>query len=329
VWIFNYARLHKATGGFAEENKIRAGDAGGVNRAEGLVTKSGCYRVERLDEGNMQRLPKVLQELQLLIGCPDTNLLPVRGLSFDDIFCTVTEIMDGGCLEDRLFPQAEDAMQRLKLVGVVVGVERPKALIWQERLRIGAEIAAELEHLHTRKPAILRRDLKPANVLLDAKLHAKLGVAGLARVCQDDQTKPGTSALMSGFMDPDYKGLFNKWCDGYALGVTLLMLLTGRREREDRETLVDFCSRRDAEELADEDCQWPTNVARGMLEVARGLVALDQGNGTSVPDACRKLKKMALEKDAMFEQGAENHRTPKGRRRSAAAAAKARQVARD
>ena len=206
--------------------------------------------------------------------------------------------MRGGCLEDRMFPRAEGAARRLELVGAGA---RPAALVWAVRLRVGAEVAAALEYLHTadaaaHKPAILHRDLKPANVLLDADLHARLGDAGLARVRPAGQDHVSvTLAGTPGFMDPYYlqTGEFDESCDGYALGMTLLMLLTGRREREGRETLVDFCSGRDAEVLADAGCQWPPNVARGMLEVARGLMAQPRRDRISVPDARGRLEELA------------------------------------
>ena len=305
--MFFGAELEAVTGGFAEEMCIGGGGFGRVYKAVGLVAGSDvCYAVKRLDQDSMQGLPEVLQEVQVLGGRRHPNVLPLFGFSVEGVVrlgaggwvCLVTKLMRGGCLDDRMFPLADGAARRLELVGAGA---RPAALVWAVRLRVGAEVAAGLEYLHTpdaaaHKPAILHRDLKPANVLLDADLHARLGDAGLARVRPDNQTHLSvTLAGTFGFMDPNYMhtGQFDESCDGYALGVTLLMLLTGRREREGRETLVDFCSGRDAEVLADAGCQWPPNVARGMLEVARGLMAQPRRDRISVPDARGRLEELA------------------------------------
>jgi serine/threonine protein kinase len=299
VRIFYFAALEAVTNGFARERKVGGGGFGGVYKAVGLVPGSDrCYAVKKLDEGSMQGNSEFLQEVQVLGGCWHPNLLPLFGFSFDRVFCVITVIMRGGCLEDRMFPLAEGAARRLELVGAGV---QPAALMWTVRLRVGAEIAAGLEYLHTpdaaaHKPAILHRDLKPANVLLDADLHARLGDAGLARVRPDGQSHLSvTLAGTSGFMDPNYlqTGHFDERCDGYSLGVTLLMLLTGRRERNGGVTLVNFCMGRNAEVLADTTCQWPPNVAQGMLEVARRLVTDPRHDRISVADARRRLEELA------------------------------------
>jgi hypothetical protein len=157
--IFYHARLAAATGGFAEERKIGAGGFGGVCKAAGLVAG---------DEGSMQGLPEVLREVQALGARRHPNVLPLFGFSSDGAVCVVTVLMRGGCLEDRMFPLAEGVTRRL---GLVRAGARPAALVWALRLRVGAEVAAGLEYLHTpdaaqHRPAILHRDLKPANVLL-------------------------------------------------------------------------------------------------------------------------------------------------------------------
>ena len=295
-----HARLEAATGGFAEERRIGAGGFGGVYKAIGLVAGlDRCFAVKRLDADSMQGTTELLQEVVVLGGCLHAHVLPLFGFSADGAFCVVTVLMCGGSLQDRIFPLAEGASRRLELVGAGA---RPAALVWAVRLRVGAEVAAGLEYLHTpdaaaHKPAILHRDLKPANVLLDADLHARLGDAGLARAKVGGQSLQTSMHLVGtpGFLDPNYQntGRFDESCDGYALGVTLLMLLTGRRAWEGQETLIDFCTERNADMLADPHCHWPSEAAEGVLEVARGLVATPRRNRISVADARRRLEALA------------------------------------
>ncbi|KAJ1490322.1 kinase-like domain-containing protein, partial [Baffinella frigidus] len=220
----------------------------------------------------MQGQLEFLQEVQIL-GRHE-KLLPLWGFSADRApggtgggVCLVSPLMNGGSLEDRLFPFSEGASARLALLGVP---PQPAPLAWDVRLRIGAEIASALEYLHaieaeTHKPQVFHRDVKPANVLLDADLHVRLGDVGLARA----QAGGGTHITFTqvsgttGFLDQNYSntGQYDASCDGFSFGVVLLMLLTGRRAFEGGETLVEFCMGVLADVLADFRCGWPRSVA--------------------------------------------------------------------
>lgn len=76
-----------------------------------------------------------------------------------------------------------------------------------------------------------RQDIKPANILLDADMHARLADVGLARMQMNNMTHVSFTQLAGtkGFLDPNYMqtGHFDASADGYALGVTILMCLTG------------------------------------------------------------------------------------------------------
>jgi serine/threonine protein kinase len=163
----------------------------------------------------MQGQLEFLQEVQVLGGCHHENLLRLLAFSADRApqraggsVCLVSPLMRGGSLEDRLFPRAHGASARLALLGAA---PQPAPLPWDVRLRICAQIASGLEYLHaveaeTHKPQVFHRDVKPANVLLDDDLHARLGDVGLARAQEGGThisfTHPGGTL---GFLDPNYQ----------------------------------------------------------------------------------------------------------------------------
>jgi serine/threonine protein kinase len=59
--------------------------------------------------------------------------------------------------------------------------QKDKPLSWQKRFTIGIEVLRAIVYLHQRKPAILHRNIKFENVLLDLDDHACLSDVGLAR----------------------------------------------------------------------------------------------------------------------------------------------------
>ncbi|KAL4172009.1 hypothetical protein KRP22_007185 [Phytophthora ramorum] len=86
----------------------------------------------------------------------------------------------------------------------------------QQLTRIAAEVANGMRFLHSRRPAVIHRDLKSANVLLDAKGVAKLCDFGLVR------TKFTTAGTPS-YMPPELLSgqPFSKSVDVFMFGILL------------------------------------------------------------------------------------------------------------
>lgn len=117
--------------------------------------------------------------------------------------------------------EGEDLRQRMERTGNITE---------EEAILIGASICDALTYLHTRKPAILHRDLKPGNVKITPDGHIFLVDFGLAKVLHGSQaTTTGARAMTPGYSPPEQYGTArtDPRTDIYSLGATLYAALSG------------------------------------------------------------------------------------------------------
>lgn len=100
-----------------------------------------------------------------------------------------------------------------------------------EAVRIMCELLAALDYAHVQ--GIVHRDVKPANVMLDAGDRVKLTDFGVARVtnANQDRTMPGTMVGTPSYMSPEQilGTAVGSRTDIFAAGVILYQFLTGKR----------------------------------------------------------------------------------------------------
>ena len=90
------------------------------------------------------------------------------------------------------------------------------------------QIADALSYLHSQKPPIIYRDMKPANVMLKPEGNIKIIDFGIAREYKEQNLADTTVLGTKGYAPPEqYSGQTDPRSDIYALGMTMHHLLTG------------------------------------------------------------------------------------------------------
>ena len=301
------ARVHPAVAaGQLERRRDRAAEGG--PRYDSPDKLVAVKRLRHEDgECALQRRAEFVQEMLVLGACSHVNLMPLLAFSAEPShsICLVFPLMTGGNLEDRLLRHTASAMRRLCMLASEDVARTAGALTWQQRLHVLLGAGRALAYLHATddvrgKPPILHRDVKAANVLLDGMGNAKLSDAGLARLApelQGDATHISSANICGthGFVDPAYQqtGRIDASSDGYALGVCMLMCVTGWAALDASQhepVLVNRChevlsllapppSGGEGEgpdsmirEIADVEAGWPVQVLKELLRVAAALL---------------------------------------------------------
>ncbi|XP_023543329.1 probable LRR receptor-like serine/threonine-protein kinase At1g06840 isoform X1 [Cucurbita pepo subsp. pepo] len=225
VKAFSFKEMQSATGNFNRSTQVGQGGYGKVYK--GILSDNSVVAIKRAEEGSLQGQKEFLTEIELLSRLHHRNLVSLIG------YCDeageqmlVYEFMPNGTLRDWLSGFEFSAKSRTTV-----------NLNFRMRLQIALGSAKGILYLHTEaNPPIFHRDIKARNILLDAKLTAKVADFGLSRLAPDldfEGDVPGHISTVvkgtPGYLDPEYfltRKLTDK-SDVYSLGVVLLELLTG------------------------------------------------------------------------------------------------------
>ncbi|XP_050216742.1 probable receptor-like protein kinase At1g80640 isoform X2 [Mercurialis annua] len=215
--FIDYKVLEKGTKSFGDENLLGIGGFGYVYKA--VLENDKHVAVKKLDCVGDDAHREFENEVELLSKMNHPNIISLMGYSVhEEMGFIVYELMPNGSLEDLLH-----------------GPSGGSSLSWHMRLKIALDTARGLEYLHEFcKPAVIHRDLKSSNILLDSNFNAKLSDFGLAVADNSHNRSKLKLSGTVGYVAPEYMldGELTEKSDVYAFGVVLLELLLGRRPVE-------------------------------------------------------------------------------------------------
>ncbi|KAB5524836.1 hypothetical protein DKX38_022585 [Salix brachista] len=213
---FTHADILKATGNFSESRIIGKGGFGTVYR--GVLPGGREVAVKKLQREGVEGEKEFRSEMEVLtgngFGWPHPNLVTLYGWCLDGTEkILVYEYMEGGSLEDLISDRTR--------------------LTWRRRIDIAIDVASALVFLHHEcYPAIVHRDVKASNVLLDKDGKARVTDFGLARFVDVGDSHVSTMVAGTvGYVAPEYGQTFHATTKGdvYSFGVLSMELATGRR----------------------------------------------------------------------------------------------------
>ncbi|KAF5740559.1 putative Receptor-like kinase in in flowers 3 [Tripterygium wilfordii] len=215
---FTIEEIKKATNNFSRDKIIGMG--GYANVYKGILEDRTMVALKRFKNCSAIGDANFAHEVEVFASVRHANIVTLRG------YCTtaapaegcqriiVCDLVQNGSLHDHLFQPGK------------------KKLSWPVRQKIAIGTARGLAYLHFGlNPAVIHRDVKASNILLDEAFEPKLADFGLAKFTPDGFSHLSTKVAGTlGYVSPEYAlyGQLTEKSDVYSFGVVLLELLSGK-----------------------------------------------------------------------------------------------------
>ncbi|XP_074343552.1 putative leucine-rich repeat receptor-like protein kinase At2g19210 [Apium graveolens] len=285
---FTYSEVLSITGNF--QKVLGKGGFGTVYHGS---VGSSEVAVKMLSPSSSQGYKEFQTEASVLLSVHHKNLTSLVGYCNEDAnMGIIYEFMANRSLDQHLLGKNDGSLS------------------WEIRLKIAVDAAQGLEYLHHGcKPAIIHRDVKTSNILLNEHFQAKLADFGLSRAYSDEGGTHVSTVVAGtpGYLDPDYytSGRLTEKSDVFSFGVVLLEMITGQPailRNEDRTRITDWVDSTvkngDIEQVIDARFRgkYDVNAVWKAVELALACASRNSSNRPTMNVVVTELKEcMAIE----------------------------------
>ena len=214
--------VRACTHNFDNARLLGRGGFGEVYRGDAIAGHDGAVAVKRTTRPEQR--DAFMRELRIASSVDHPNVIQVLAACVEDPPCFVMPLMQGS-LADWLGLQGGDPQKTQRLPRPTPSTIKAAAI----------DVFKGVKALHTATPPIVHLDLKPQNLLLDARGSVKVADVGLARTMEEGGATHLTTLHVGGTM--------RYWCpvymrsrrrgpltDVYSLGAVLLEMLVGEAQ---------------------------------------------------------------------------------------------------